>query len=135
MKCDVYLTFDGNCEEAMNFYKEVLNGEFTVMMRYADGPPEYRVKGAEDKLMHTTITFGDGCELKASDTLHKTVVKGNSYTVSIMADDEAHGEKIFNGLSGNGGTVEMPFQKVFWGGRFGNLVDQFGVQWMISSPH
>lgn len=135
MKCDVYLTFDGNCEEAMNFYKEVLNGEFTVLMRYADGPPEYCVKGTEDKLMHCTITFGNGCELKASDTLHKPVVKGNAYTISIMADDEAHGEKIFNGLSGNGGKVEMPFQEVFWGGKFGNLVDQFGVQWMISSPH
>ena len=134
MKCDVYLTFEENCEEAMNFYKDVLDGEFSVKMRYADGPPEYVVEGKEDKIMHATISFGNGCELKASDTLHKPVVKGNAYTVSIMADDEAHGEKIFNGLS-NGGKVEMPFQNVFWGGKFGNLTDQFGIQWMISSPH
>lgn len=135
MKCDVYLTFGGNCEEAMNFYKDVLDGEFTVLMRYGEGPPEYSVEGKEDKIMHTTIAFGNGCELKASDTLHKPVVKGNAYTVSIMADDEAHGEKVFNGLAANGGNVEMPFQNVFWGGKFGNLTDQFGVQWMISSPH
>ncbi|MBL4605529.1 MAG: VOC family protein [Flavobacteriaceae bacterium] len=119
----------------MNFYKGVLDGTFIVTMRYADGPPEYVIEGAEDKIMHTTLSFGNGCELKASDTLHKPIVKGNAYTVSIMADDEAHGEKIFNGLTVNGGTVEMPFQDVFWGGKFGNLTDQFGIQWMISSPH
>lgn len=134
MKCDVYITFDGNCEEAMNFYKDVFDGEFTVMMRYSDGPPEYLVAGKEDKIMHATIIFGKDCELKASDTFHKPVVKGNAYTVSIMTDDQAHGEKIFNSLSANGGTLEMPFQAVFWGGKFGNLTDQFGIQWMISSP-
>tara|TARA_R110001632_G_scaffold102664_5_gene211111 strand:+ start:947 stop:1351 length:405 start_codon:yes stop_codon:yes gene_type:complete len=134
MKCDVYLTFDGNCEEAMNFYKEVLDGEFLVKMRYAEGPPEYLVKGSEDKIMHTTLSFGNDCELKASDTLHKPIVIGNTYTVSITADDDEHGEKIFNGFAIKG-KVEMPFQKVFWGGKFGNLTDQFGIQWMISSPN
>ena len=134
MKCDVYLTFDGNCEKALNFYQSVFGGEFSVVMRYSDGPPEYLVKGKEDKIMHTTLSFGNGCELKASDTFHKPVVKGNAYTVSIMADDETQGEKMFAGLS-EGGQIEMPFQEVFWGGKFGNLVDQFGIQWMISSPH
>lgn len=134
MKCDVYLAFDGNCEEAMNFYKEVFDGEFVVTMRYADGPPEYLVEGAENKIMHTTLSFGKDCELKASDNLHMPIVKGNAYTVSIMADDEDHGEKIFNNLAVDG-KIEMPFQNVFWGGKFGNLVDQFGVQWMVSSPH
>lgn len=134
MKCDVYLTFDGNCEEALNFYKEVFDGEIVVIMRYSEGPPEYMVEGKEDKIMHTTLSFGNGCELKASDTFHKPVVKGNAYTVSILADDEEHGEQLFGKLS-KGGSIEMPFQKVFWGGKFGNLVDQFGVQWMISSSH
>jgi len=135
MKCDVYLTFAGNCEEAMNFYKDVLGGEFLVTMRYSDGPPEYSVEGKEDKIMHTTLAFGKDCELKASDTFHKPVIMGNAYTVSINADDELHGQKIFNGLSAQGGVIEMPFQPVFWGGKFGNLTDQFGIQWMISSPH
>lgn len=134
MKCDVYLSFDGNCEKAMNFYQSVFGGEFSVVMRYSDGPPEYLVKGKEDKIMHTTLSFGNGCELKGSDSFHKPIVKGNAYTVSIMADDEAQGEKMFAGLS-EGGQVEMPYQEVFWGGKFGNLVDQFGIQWMISSPH
>ncbi|QMU65386.1 MAG: VOC family protein [Flavobacteriaceae bacterium] len=134
MKCDVYLTFEGNCEEAMLFYKEVLNGEFQVLMRYSDGPPEYLSEGAEDKIMHLTMTFGKGCELKASDAFHKPIVKGSAYHISIMADDAKHGEKLFHGLA-DGGKIEMPYQDVFWGGKFGSFIDKFGIQWMISSPH
>lgn len=134
MKCDVYLSFDGNCEEAMSFYKNIFDGQFSVVMRYSDGPPEYCKKGTEDKIMHLTMTFGDGCELKASDSFHKPIKKGNAYSVTIMADDNQHGELIFDQLAEDG-EVEMPFQEVFWGGKFGNLTDQYGVQWMISSPH
>lgn len=132
MKCDIYLTFDGNCEQAMDFYKEVLNGEYQMVMRYADGPPEYNVPGNEEKIMHVTMTFGDGCELKASDSFHMPIEKGNAYHVSLLADNEAQGETFFNGLS-NGGQITMPYQEVFWGGKFGSFIDQFGVQWMVSS--
>ena len=62
MKCDVYLTFDGNCEEALNFYKDILGGEYSVMMRYKDGPPEYSRPEIENKVMHATITFGKDCD-------------------------------------------------------------------------
>ena len=134
MKCDVYLSFDGNCEEAMSFYKKVFDGEFTVVMRYADGPPEYCQKGTENKIMHMTMSFGDGCELKASDTFHMPIHKGNAYHVSLGVDGEKQGERFFNGLS-EGAQITMPYNEVFWGGKFGSLIDQFGIQWMISSPH
>lgn len=134
MKCDVYLSFDGNCEKAMNFYQSVFGGEFSVVMRYSDGPPEYLSEGAEDKIMHMTLSMADGSELKASDMLHQPVEKGNAYHVSIGADSEEHGAKMFAGLS-EGAKVTMPYQEVFWGGKFGSLLDQFGIQWMISSPH
>tara|TARA_R110002073_G_scaffold128999_2_gene275024 strand:+ start:4033 stop:4443 length:411 start_codon:yes stop_codon:yes gene_type:complete len=134
MKCDVYLSFDGNCEEALNFYKQVFNGEYQVVMRYSDGPPEYCSEGNENKIMHATIAFGDGCELKASDTFHMPINKGNAYHVSLGVDNEQQGETFFNGLSAEG-QITMPYQEVFWGGKFGSLIDQFGIQWMISSPH
>ena len=134
MTCDVYLSFDGNCEEAMNFYKDVFNGEYTVVMRYSDGPPEYVSEGNENKIMHATLVFGNGCELKASDNFHMPVQKGNAYHVSIGTDSVEQGENFFNGLSKDG-QVTMPYQEVFWGGKFGSLIDQFGIQWMISSPH
>lgn len=132
MKCDIYLSFDGNCEQAMDFYKEVLNGEYQMVMRYADGPPEYNVPGNEEKIMHVTMMFGDGCELKASDSFHMPIEKGNAYHVSLLADSETQGEAFFNGLS-EGGQVTMPYQEVFWGGKFGSFIDRFGIQWMVSS--
>lgn len=134
MKCDVYLNFDGNCEEALDFYKNVFDGAYEVVMRYSDGPPEYIVQGNEDKIMHATLSIRNGCEIKASDNFHMPVHKGNAYHVSILADDDEQGADFFKGLSEDG-EVTMPYNEVFWGGKFGSLIDQFGVQWMISSPH
>jgi PhnB protein len=134
MKCDVYLSFDGNCEEAMNFYKNAIGGEFTVVMRYADGPKEYLVKGTEDKIMHMTLSFPNGGELKGSDVFHQKVEKGNAYHVSIGADSVEQGEEFFDKLN-DGAEVTMPFGPVFWGGKFGSLKDKYGIQWMISTPH
>lgn len=131
MKCDMYLTFDGNCEEAMLYYKEVFNGEFSVTMRYADGPPEYLQPGTEDKIMHQTLAFGDGCELKASDSFHQPLNKGNNFHISISTSKEDEALSIFNGLAKDG-QITMPFNDVFWGGKFGSCIDKFGVQWMVS---
>lgn len=131
MKCDNYLSFDGNCEEAMLFYKDVLNGEFTVTMRYSDGTPEFSNDEIADKIMHQTLIFGDGCELKASDDFHKPFIKGNNFHVSISTNDEQQAISIFNGLSEKG-KITMPFETVFWGGKFGSCVDKFDVQWMVS---
>lgn len=132
MKCDMYLTFNGNCEEAMLYYKQVFNGEFTVTMRYAEGPPEYSNPEIENKIMHQTLTFGDGCELKASDDFNQPLIKGNNFHVSISANDEAQAFSFFKGLSKEG-TITMPYEEVFWGGKFGSCIDKFGVQWMVSS--
>ncbi|EDP69615.1 Glyoxalase/bleomycin resistance protein/dioxygenase [Flavobacteriales bacterium ALC-1] len=133
MKCDVYLSFDGNCEEAMNFYKDIFDGEIPIVMRYKDGPPEYSQPEIENKVMHTTMTFGNGCELKASDDFHMPVIKGSNFHVSIAADDEEQGSAIYYGLL-EGGQSTMPFNDVFWGGKFGSVIDKFGVQWMVSAP-
>lgn len=131
MKCDMYLTFDGNCEEAMLYYKEVFGGEFSVTMRYADGPKEYIREGIEDKIMHQTLIFGNGYELKASDSFHQPLNKGNNFHISISSDNEDEAVSIFMGLA-NDGIVTMPFDTVFWGGKFGSCKDKFGVQWMVS---
>ncbi len=132
MRCDVYLSFDGDCEDALNFYIDVLNGEMKMMMRYKDGPPEYCTPKIEQKIMHVTMGFGEDCELKMSDGFHIPLNKGNNFHVSILADTQEQGAAIFNGLS-QGGQITMPFNDVFWGGKFGSVIDKFGVQWMVSS--
>ena len=131
MKCDMYLTFDGNCEEVMNHYKDVLNGEFTVTMRYSEGPPEYSSPEIDNKIMHQTLIFGNGCEIKASESFHEPLKKGNNFHVSISANNEEQAKTYFKGLS-NDGKITMPFDEVFWGGKFGSCIDKFGIQWMIS---
>jgi PhnB protein len=127
----MYLTFAGNCEEAMDYYKDIFDGKYTVTMRYSEGPPEYSNNTIANKIMHQTLVFANGCELKASDSFHEPLNKGNNFHVSISTDDEEESIAIFNGLSDNG-TTTMPFNDVFWGGKFGSCIDQFGVQWMVS---
>ena len=134
MNCGIYLSFDGNCEEAMLYYKSIFNGEFQAIMRYSDGPPEYSKPEIENKIMHVTMTFGSNCEIKASDSFHIPLNKGNNFHVSIVADNVENASSYFKGLSENG-QITMPFNDAFWGGKFGSVIDKFGVQWMISSPN
>jgi PhnB protein len=83
--------------------------------------------------MHATFK-GDGFSLMASDgDLSKTVdADAGNISLSLGIDDAAQGQRVFNALA-EGGTVKMPFADAFWGGKYGILVDRFGVEWMISS--
>ena len=125
--------FDGNCEEALNYYKDIFDGEVVTLMRYKDGPPEYASPGIENKIMHATLQFR-GIDLLMSDAMMNPISKGNANYLSVNVDNEDEALAIFNGLS-DGGSTEMPFAEVFWGGKFGSLVDKFGVHWMVSAEH
>jgi PhnB protein len=133
MKLSPYLSFDGNCETAMNYYKDILGGEITTQMRYSEAPEEMPVPdNMKDKIMHCTLTF-NGQILMASDVMEEPPYKpGNNYhlSVSIPSDDKALA--VYDKLL-DGGVEIMPFKEVFWGGKFGMLVDKFGIQWMVSS--
>ena len=130
-----YLNFDGNTEEAFNFYKSVFGGEFIVLQRFKDTPEADRVAPADkDKIMHVSLPIGKGNILMATDAVesmgHKLTV-GNNFSLSISAESEKEADKIFNGLSA-GGKVEVPMSKMFWGAYFGMFVDKFGIKWMIN---
>jgi len=123
--------FKGNCEEAMNFYQEILDGKFLMTMRYNEGPPEYMsTPDIGNKIMHTTMQF-EGGEIKASDHFAKEAPDVMKHHLSLGFKDEIKGENAFNQLA-EGGKITMPFTPVFWGGKFGSLIDKFGVQWMVS---
>lgn len=132
MNCGIYLSFNGNCEEAMLCYQDIFDGEFTVTMRYSEGPPEFSTPENANKIMHQTMIFGNNCEIKASDDFNAPLIKGNNFHVSILADDEDSAYAYFIGLAEDG-EITMPFEEVFWGGKFGSCIDKFGVQWMVSS--
>ena len=125
---NVYLTFDGNCREAMTFYAAALGAEIQLMT-FADMPQ--CPAGASDRIMHARIAKGSGV-LMASDTMPGMPFNpGNNLSISVDCEDEVEEEQFFTKLS-DGGKVTMPLQDVFWGARFGMLIDKFGIQWMFN---
>ena len=130
-----YLNFNDKTEEAFNFYKSVFGGEFQMLMRFKDTPPEHRMSASnkeDEKIMHVSLPVGNNM-LMGSDTpeAYGKVTAGTNMSISISVDSEAEADRIFNGLSA-GGQATMPLAKAFWGSYFGMLTDKFGVQWMVS---
>ena len=134
---NVYLTFNGNCEEAFNFYKSVFGGEFPYIGRYKDMPPQEGQKMDNkdaEKIMHVSLAISKETVLMGSDTggeWASSYSQGNNFSISINTDKKAEADRLFNGLS-SGGQVTMPMNKTFWGDYFGMFTDKFGVSWMVS---
>lgn len=130
MQLITYVTFAGVCEEALNFYKEVLDGEILQISHMGDGQMEVpeHVKG---KVMHARLKVGENV-LYMSDTFDpSSIVQGNNMSLSLQPDTIAETEDLFARLSA-GGTIKMPLQDTFWGARFGMFIDKFGIHWMLN---
>lgn len=130
-----YLTFDGNCEEAFDFYKSVFGGEFATVMRFGEMPEGSPVpEESANRVMHVALPIGGGTMLMGSDTMPgmgPAFTAGNNFSVAVGPENEDEAKQLFDGLSA-GGTVTMPLNKTFWGVLFGMLTDKFGIQWMVN---
>ncbi len=135
---NVYLTFNGNCEEAFTYYKMVFGGDFEMMSRFNEMPPmdncpEVAPEDAE-KIMHVSLPFGGSTVLMGSDSGGEWAThykEGNNFSVSINADSKEKADEFYTKLS-EGGKALMPMDKTFWGSYFGMCSDQFGINWMVS---
>ena len=134
-----YINFDGNCEEAFNFYKSVFGGEFGYVGRFNEMPPQEGQPPLPEefgkRIMHISLPFGKDIALMGSDVLEgfgPPMVAGTNFAVSINAVSDAEADRLYKGLS-EGGDASMPMAKQFWGTYFGMLTDKFGINWMISS--
>jgi PhnB protein len=129
-----YLNFNGNTEEAFNFYKSVFGGEFTMLMRFRDVPGNENMPAdVLDKIMHIALPIGNGNMLMATDSLEslgQKLVVGNNHYFMLGVDSKEEADNLFAKLSVNG-TIEMELQDTFWGDYYGSFSDQFGIQWMI----
>lgn len=131
MALNPYLHFDGRCEEAFNFYAQLLHGKIEGKFTFADAPPEMGSHADwKDKIMHARMAAGDQI-LLGSDAPPSRYSKPQGFSVSYSLKDPAEGERVFKALS-QGGKVEMPFGKTFWSAGFGMCVDRFGIPWMIN---
>src|SRR5688572_22255971 len=135
---NVYLTFNGNCEEAFNFYKSIFGGEFPYIGRYKDMPAAEGGKTLSseegEKIMHVSLPISSETMLMGSDTGGEwaaTYAQGNNFAVSINTDGKEEADLLFTELS-KGGQVTMPMSTTFWGDYFGMLTDKFGINWMVS---
>ena len=134
MSLSPYLTFNGDCAEAFDFYRSVFGGEFAARMTFGDGPPDMGVSEADkDKIMHVSLPIG-GSVLMGSDTAEGYGLPhtpGNNFSISYAPESKAVADKIFAALK-DGGVETMAMQDTFWNAYFGMCTDKFGIQWMIN---
>lgn len=129
-----HINFNGNAEEAFNFYKSVFGGEFAKVIRFKDmAGADFPVAEHEaNKIMHIALPIGNNV-LMANDVpeiLGRTNENENRSKISISTESKEEANKIFNGLSA-GGQVEMPISDSPWGSYFGMFRDKYGIEWMV----
>ena len=129
-----HINFNGNAEEAFNFYKSVFGGEFAKIMRFKDlASDEFPVAENEANLiMHIALPIGKNI-LMANDvppSMGKTNENENRSKIVITAESKEEADKLFNGLS-VGGQIEFPISDSPWGTYFGMFRDKYGIEWMV----
>ena len=131
MQVNPYLIFNGQCEVAFKFYEKCLGGKIEGMMTHGDSPVAPQVPAEwRSKILHARMTV-DGMVLMGSDAPPDHYEQPKGFSVSLGVKEPGEAERIFQELSQNG-KVQMPIQKTFWSMRFGMLVDQFGIPWMVN---
>jgi PhnB protein len=136
MQVQPYLSFNGRCEEALEFYRKALGAEVTMLMRFKESPDSsgcgMMPPGSENKVMHAEFRVGDtGVMASDGQCTGNAVFQGIS--LSIAVPDEAKARQLFAAL-GDGGQVQMPMDKTFFSPCFGMVADRFGVSWMVVVP-
>ncbi len=130
-----YLNFNGNTEEAFNFYKSVFGGAFSMFQRFKDTPHGANMSAEDqEKIMHVSLPIGKGTVLMATDVLEslgQAKVGGDNFSIAIDPESEDEADKLFAGLS-DGANIIMPLGDMFWGAYFGMLIDKFGIKWMVN---
>lgn len=124
-----YITFKGNCREAIEFYRSALGAEVLFVHTVGESPmPEM---GPPDNIMHCTIRVEGSVIMMSDDPRPEAPMTSGSLSLAIGLDDPLRAQTLFDNLA-EGGTVIMPVQKTYWAEAFGMLIDRFGVRWMIN---
>ena len=129
-----YINFNGNAEEAFNFYKSVFGGEFTHVAYFKDmESPEFKVTESEaNKIMHIQLPIGKNLLMgnDVPESMGRTNENENRSKISINCESKEEADRLFNGLT-VGGKVEVPMNDSPWGSYFGMFRDKYGIEWMV----
>jgi PhnB protein len=131
MSFDVFLTFDGDCRNALEFYSKVFEQEMPKQIMTYGQNPEGSVEADKDKILYACIPLF-GCNVMFSDCPSGfNSIKGNNIALTIGLKDKNEIKRIFNALS-EGGKIGMGLEKTFFSELFGMVIDKFGILWQIS---
>jgi len=131
---DIY--FNGNCEDAFNFYKVVFRKEIKYIGRYKDIPKEDRqiFREADEKIMHVTLPISTETSLMGSDNTeaYEESIAYSNFSLIIHTDSREEADRLFNKLS-KSGQIKVAMNLTFWGSYYGICIDKFGITWKITS--
>ena len=130
-----FLSFNGDCESAFDFYKSIFGGEFDFIYRYKDVPAEKAIsESVQEKIMHISLPLMKNVNLMGADVFDASGQNAemiNRVTVGLRTNNQEETLRIFDALS-EGGIVSMPLQKAFFADLFGSVTDKFGINWSIN---
>jgi len=131
MTLNPYLLFNGDCQEAFQLYRDLLDGRIDFMQTF-DGSPACDDVPFEwyDKILHVRLVAGNNV-LMGSDAPPGRYSRPAGMSVALMLDTATDAERVFDALSEEG-NVQMPMEETFWAERFGMLTDRFGIPWMVN---
>ena len=131
MQLNTHLVFKGQCEAAFKFYEQCLGGRLGAIFRYAGSPMADQAPADwQDKVMHGSLTIGE-LVLMGADVTPDRYEEPKGFSLSLQIKNTTEAERIFHEL-GKGGRVAVPLEKTFWAARFGMVIDQFRIPWLIN---
>lgn len=129
-----YLNFDGNTEEAFEFYHSVFGGELQIT-RYKDLADDMGASNEDlNKIANVALPLGDNAVLMGTDVLEsmsQKVTAGNNFAITLETDSIEEAEELFNQLSEDG-EIQMPLMETEWAEKYGDFIDRFGIHWMVN---
>ncbi len=130
-----YIYFNGNCEEAFNFYKTVFQKDFTYIGRYKDVPSTDRqiFRETDEKIMHVSLPISEETVLMGADNTeaYNELLAYSNFSLIVHTDEKEEADRLFKELS-NGGQIKMPMNLTFWGSYYGICIDKFGIMWKLT---
>jgi PhnB protein len=131
MLLETYLTFGGNCREAMEFYKECLGGELEFQTVGESPLSDKMPPQMKEYILHATLRK-NGMVLMGSDMVPQTGLSiGNAVSMALTCTSEDELFTTYQKLIRDGGSADHPIEVSFWGALFGDLTDKYGNHWLL----
>ncbi len=133
MKIEMFINFDGNCKEAVEFYAKVFKTQVKNIMTYSQAPKseEYPLAPVDkDRIMYACLDFENMSIMFMDMPSNAPLTKGDNINPTISVNDKNEVTRLFNELK-EGGAVFMELQKTFFCDWYGMVQDKFGINWHI----